>query len=109
VSVESFATGIERLLNQVRHWEQARWWSRPPVLTDRMPPTRADLVFGLVQRLADHGADAEHRPRREVPRQNDLILPDQIRVMADDLLAAGAPDDLLARAAADVDGLRTRL
>lgn len=52
--------------------------------------SRADLVYGLVQRLADRAADAERRERRAVPRLDDVVLPDQLRVMRDDLLAATA-------------------
>jgi hypothetical protein len=74
-----------------------------------VPPTTADLAYGLVQRLADLGADAEGRPRRPVPRLNDLVLPDQLRVMADDLLAAGPTEDLLKLAADDVEALRHSL
>ena len=47
-------------------------------------------MYALVQRLADLGADAEHRPPRPVPWVGELVLPDQLRVMADDLLAATA-------------------
>ena len=73
-----FSTAVDRLLNQVGHWEQPRWSA----------DGRADRVFALVQRLADRAADAEGRARRPVPRAGDLLLPDQLRVMRDDLLAA---------------------
>jgi hypothetical protein len=66
-------------------------------------------VYALVQRLADLGADAEHRARREVPRIGDMSLPDQLRVMADDLLAANPTDDVLNQAADDTDGVRRTL
>ena len=107
----AFATSVDRLINQVAHWEQGRWWSRPDSrrAAGPVPPTRADLAYGLVQRLADLGADAEGRPRRPVPRLNDLVLPDQLRVMADDLLAADASEDLLKLAADDVEALRHSL
>jgi hypothetical protein len=75
--VTDFATSVERLHNQVRHWEGQRW------------KAKADQMYALVQRLADLGADAEARPRRTVPREHDMILPDQLRVVADDLIAAG--------------------
>ncbi|MEU8815050.1 hypothetical protein [Actinoplanes sp. NPDC048796] len=91
-----FATSIERLLNQVRHWEAPRWRAEG----------RGDRVYALVQRLADLGADAEGRPRRTVPRESDLVLPDQLRVVADDLLAAGGGDDA---ALAEVDAVRQSL
>jgi hypothetical protein len=102
---EAFAAVIERLLNQVGHWEQGRWWSHPR----DTPETRGDLVYALVQRLADHGADAEGRPHRPVPRETDLALADQIRVMADDLLAAGASPSVLRAAADDVEAVRRAL
>jgi hypothetical protein len=91
-----FRTAVDRLLNQVGHWEQSRWAAAG----------RADVVYALVQRLADLGADAEHRPRRPVPRLSDLLLPDQLRVMADDLLAADPPAEMLATAVAETDTAR---
>ena len=127
-----FAAAVDRLISQVGHWQQARWWTRTGRASGpgsspasgpsdsalpgtAVPPTRADLVYGLVQRIADRGADAEGRPRRTVPRLADLVLPDQLRVVADDLIAAAHADDLpaatpaedaLAAAAADVDDVR---
>jgi hypothetical protein len=98
VSAEDFATSVDRLLNQVRHWGQPRWRR-----------SRADLVYGLVQRLADLGADAERRGHRRVPRVGDLVLPDQLRVMADDLLAAAPPEDVLQAAAGEVNKVRGAL
>jgi hypothetical protein len=103
--VTAFATSVDRLINQVAHWEQGRWWSR----TGSVRETRGDLVYALVQRLADLGADAEHHARREVPRIGDMSLPDQLRVMADDLLAANPPDDVLNQAANDTDAVRHTL
>ena len=96
--MSEFATSTERLLVQVRHWEQPRWSAQG----------RADRVYRLVQRLADLAADAEGRPRREVPREHDMILPDQIRVMADDLLATGQAG-ALAEATAAIDAVRKQL
>jgi hypothetical protein len=97
--VTDFATSIDRLLNQVRVWEQPRWRA----------DGKADRAYALVQLLADLGADAEQRPRRPVPREHDLILPDQIRVTADDLLAAGPSALVLDEATAAVDALRASL
>ena len=98
-----FATAVERLHNQVRHWEQGRWWSR------KGAATRGDLMYALVQRLADLAAEAEHQPRRVVPREHDMVLPDQLRVLADDLLAANPPPPLLEAATKAVDDLRSTL
>jgi len=95
--VTDFATSIERLQNRVRHWEQARWW------THKAAGTRGDLVYALVQRLADLVADAERRDRRLVPREPDMVLPDQLGVMSDDLLAAAPDPAVLSGAAAAVN------
>jgi hypothetical protein len=111
--VSVFATSVDRLANRVGHWEQARWWSRPALAHSGLSraagaalPTHGDLLYTLVQRLADLGADAEGRRRRPVPRLTDLVLPDQLRVMADDLGAAAPPEDVLELAADAVDALR---
>jgi hypothetical protein len=86
---DSLAVAVSRLVNQVGHWTPARW-SRP---SDDGEGTRADLVHRLAQRLADAGADAEGEPRRAVPRlENDLVLVDQVRVLAADALEAPVPD-----------------
>jgi hypothetical protein len=87
----------DRLDDRVRPWTPARW-ARQARGSDGL--TRADLVFGLVQRIADAAADAEHRARRPVPRlDHDLALPDQLRVMVADLLTADPPADALRAAA----------
>jgi hypothetical protein len=104
VSADEFATSVGRLLTQVGHWEPPRWSASTG---DGL--TRAAHLHKLVQRLADLGADAESAPRREVPDAGDLTLPDQLRVMADDLLAADPPEDSLKTAAEDVDQARRRL
>lgn len=98
--------GVELLVRQVGHWQQPRWSA--VASAGNLP--RANLVHRLVQEIADLAADAEGQPRRNVPRlDNDLALPDQLRVVAADLLAAGPPDDVLARAAAQVAATRTAL
>ena len=98
--MSDLASSVDRLHTQVRHWEQPRWSTPLPA------GTKADLLFALVQRLADLAAEAENRPRRPVPREHDLILPDQLRVMADDLLGAGATPEVLAAATTAVDDVR---
>jgi hypothetical protein len=98
VTADDFAVSVDRLLNQVRHWGPGRWRR-----------SRADLVYGLVQRLADLGADAEHRSRRVVPRVGDLALRDQLRVMADDLLGAAPPDEVFRQATEEVKAVRRAL
>ena len=96
-----FETAVQRLIGQVGHWEAGRWHAPA-----KAGGSRGEVVFALVQRLADRAADAEQRRHRPVPRLADPVLPDQLRVMADDLLAAAAPEDVLARATADVTGVR---
>ena len=97
--MSDFATSIDRLLNQVRFWEQPRWRAEG----------RNDRAYVLVQLLADLGADAEGRARRPVPREHDMILPDQLRVMADDLLAASPSAAVLAEATTAVNALKASL
>jgi hypothetical protein len=83
---------------RVGHWNEGRWSSAG----------RADRVFALAQWLADTGADVEGRPRRPVPRlEHDTSLIDQVRVLAADLVLAGAPDPVL-RAAAEAILATTR-
>jgi hypothetical protein len=96
--VTDFATSTDRLLTQVRHWEQPRWSANG----------RADRVYALAQHLADLAADADARPHRRLPREHDLVLPDQIRVLADDLLATGN-EARLADATAAIDEVRNQL
>ncbi|QKW12160.1 MULTISPECIES: hypothetical protein [unclassified Micromonospora] len=98
--------GVELLVRQVGHWQHPRW----AATASRGDVSRADLVHRLVQEIADLAADAEGQPRRTVPRLgNDLVLPDQLRVVAADLLAAGPTEQVLARAAAEVAATRTAL
>jgi hypothetical protein len=106
VSAQELVRMVELLVNQVGHWSQPRW----DLPATAGGPTRADIVYGLVQRLADLAADAEGEPRRAVPRlDNDLALPDQLRVVAADLVVSGASDMLTHAAAADVAEVRAEL
>jgi hypothetical protein len=125
VTANDFATSVERLLNQVGHWEQSHWSaparagarssvpagssSVPRVVPAGSGPTKADSVYALVQDLADLAADTEGNPRRPVPRMGDLTLPDQLRVMSDDLLAAGPSDDAFTLATDEVNATRHAL
>ena len=84
---------VDRLVGRVAHWTPVRWTK---VASDT-GASRAERVHELVQRLADAAADAEGTPRHAVPRlDNDLALPDQLRVVAADVLTACAerPDVL---------------
>lgn len=84
----SLQDAVDRLVARVLHWTPTRW-GRPAASGDG---SRADAVYALTQDLADAAADLEGRPRRRVPRlANDLALPDQLRVLTADVLAAGRP------------------
>jgi hypothetical protein len=86
--LSEFELAVERLVNRVSHWTPPRW-AASSTSGDGSP---ADVMYALVQRVADLAADAEGQPRRRVPRlDNDLALPDQLRVVAGDLAATGNP------------------
>ncbi|NUR72710.1 MAG: hypothetical protein HOU81_17990 [Hamadaea sp.] len=94
---DTLAGQAELLVRQVAHWTPARWAGR------------GDTVYALVQRLADAAAVAEGQPSRPVPRLADTALPDQVRVIVADLLAA-APEAAVADAlTADVRATRLAL
>jgi hypothetical protein len=106
MSTQELVRIVEMLIKQVSHWTQQRWAA--PAIPGG--PPRAEMVHGLVQRLADIAADVEGESRRAVPRlENDLALPDQLRVVVADLVAAGASDLLTHAAAADVAEVRDEL
>ncbi|WBB64946.1 hypothetical protein [Micromonospora sp. WMMD812] len=106
MSAAELDRAVRLLVRQVGHWEQPRW----AAAATGGNAARGDLVHRLVQEIANLAADAEGQPRRTVPRLvNDLALPDQLRVVAADLLAAGAAPDALARAAAEVEATRSAL
>jgi hypothetical protein len=97
MSTNELARAVDRLVDRVGHWPPSRWVAARPA-GSRQP---ADAVYGLTQRLADLEATATGRPPLPVPRlDNDLALPDQVRVMTRDLLAADPPPELLAEAIA---------
>jgi hypothetical protein len=124
-----FARAVRRLVDRVSRWTPSRWAASSPVEatgpigpTPATPPphraaagagagtTRADVVHALVQAVADLAADAEGQPRRPVPRlDNDLVLPDQLRVMAADLVASASTADALRIAAARVTAVNRSL
>ncbi|MGW3806981.1 hypothetical protein [Micromonospora sp. NPDC005113] len=106
MSTAELDQAVRLLVRQVGHWEQPRWAA--VATTGNM--SRADLVHRLVQEIANLAADAEGEPRRVVPRlDNDLALPDQVRVVVADLIAAGPGAEVLARAAAEVTATRSAL
>jgi hypothetical protein len=98
----------DRLVDHVGHWAPARWTR--PATGDPDGGSRADVVHGLAQRLADLEADVTGRAGRPVPRLgNDLALPDQVRVMVLDLVRAQAGPAVLAAALDAVTQARERL
>jgi hypothetical protein len=97
MGVDELTASVRRLVVRVNHWTPSRWAASSAV----SGTSRASLVHGLVQRIADAAADAELQQRRMVPRvAPDPVLADQLRVVAADLAASGAPDSVLAEAAA---------
>lgn len=103
MSGDGLSRAVELLGRQVGHWEPARWAARAGD-GDASP---AEVMHRLVQRIADLAADAEGQPRRAVPRlDNDLALPDQLRVVVADLIAADPPAEVLDSAAAEVTATR---
>jgi hypothetical protein len=106
VDNDQLVRAVDRLVNHVGHWSPARWTVTVPA-GDR---SRADAVYALAQRLADLEADVTGRPGRPVPRLgNDLALPDQVRVMALDLVLAGAGPAVLTAAMDAVTAARQEL
>jgi len=98
----ALSRAVDRLVDRVTHWTPSRWAASGGV--------RATLFHTLAQQIADLAADAEGEPRRPVPRlDNDLVLPDQLRVVARDLLLASPDEPVLARALAAVSRTRTAL
>jgi hypothetical protein len=97
MSADLLLRQAELLVGQVTHWTPARWRGR------------SDGVHALVQRLADAAAEAEGRTALPVPRLPDTILPDQIRVVVADLVAASPGADVLARFAEDIRATRAAL
>ncbi|MFF5230170.1 hypothetical protein [Dactylosporangium sp. NPDC000521] len=95
---------VGRLVGQVGHWTPPRW-----AASGASGVPRGDTVHELIQWLADRCADAEGRPRLPVPRlDNDLALPDQLRVVAADLARFGGPA-LVDEAAEKVKAVRGQL
>lgn len=101
-SVADLTRAVDRLVRRVAHWEAPRW----ATVAKGTPPdgrTRGDLMYALVQQLADRAADAEGTHRRPVPRlDNDGVLPDQLRVVAADLAAAAPSPVVLAESIAAI-------
>jgi hypothetical protein len=101
---ERLTVPVGRLVGQVGHWTPSRW-----AASGASGVPRGDTVHELIQWLADRCADAEGRDRLPVPRlDNDLALPDQLKVVAADLTRFGGPA-LLDEAAEKVRAVRGQL
>jgi hypothetical protein len=97
VTGHQLARAVEQLVNQVAHWTPARWTRSGSAVA----------VHALVQRLADLDAAVEGLATHRVPRlDSDLALPDQLKVVTVDLLAADPPAPVLAEALAAVRAAR---
>ncbi|MFC4148305.1 hypothetical protein ACFO0M_18790 [Micromonospora mangrovi] len=106
MSAAELDRAVGLLVGQVGHWQQPRW----AAVAAGGNVSRGDLVHKLVQEVANLAADVAGEPRRDVPRlANDLALPDQLRVVAADLVAADPPDAVLTRAAGAVRATRDAL
>jgi hypothetical protein len=97
MTTDQLVRQAELLVGQVAHWTPARWRGR------------SDAVYALVQRLADAAAEVEGRTPLPVPRLADTVLPDQLRVMVADLVAASPGPDVVDRLTADLHTTRTTL
>ncbi|GAA4689318.1 hypothetical protein [Phytohabitans rumicis] len=105
MSAQELSRAVDLLVRQTGHWAAPRWAAQAGGES-----SRGDLLYALVQRLADRAADAEGQPRRPVPRlPTDTALIDQFRVVTADLLAATPPPTVLAQAATDISTVRHSL
>jgi hypothetical protein len=96
MSADELARETRRLVDRVSTWTPPRWAAS----STSGSGSRADRFHALVQTLADQAADAEGQPRRVVPRLSpDTALPDQLRVIVADLIAAQPDGETLAAAA----------
>ncbi|WP_238012665.1 hypothetical protein KZZ52_55655 [Dactylosporangium sp. AC04546] len=79
---DQLGAAVHRLVGQVAHWTPSRWAASSAVAGR----SRAEAFHAALQTMADAAARAEGAPPRPVPRlDNDLALPDQLRVLATDL------------------------
>ena len=107
MSPDELAREVGRLVDRVSHWTPPRWAAS----SASGAGSRAEVVYALVQDLADRAAAVEGEPRRQVPRLTpDTALVDQLRVVAADLSLAGADRrELLVDAANRVAAVRRAL
>ena len=101
---DQLTAAVGKLVGQVSHWTPPRW-----AASGASGVPRAATVHDLVQWLADRCAEAEGRAPLPVPRlDNDLALPDQLKVVAADLARFGGPA-LMDEAAEKVRAVRGQL
>ena len=106
MSADELARETRRLVDRVSTWTPPRWAASSASGSG----SRADRFYALVQELADQAADAEGEPHRVVPRLSpDTALPDQLRVVVADLLAAEHDEQALAAAAKRVMSVKRAL
>jgi hypothetical protein len=106
MTADELVRAVDRLVDHIGQWTPSRWAAS----TASGGGTRAAAVHALCQRLADLEAGATGRAHRPVPRlDNDLVLPDQVRVTARDLLAADPTPAVLAEALDAVSATRRAL
>ncbi|MGW0432993.1 hypothetical protein ACWDV4_10670 [Micromonospora sp. NPDC003197] len=106
MSADELNRSLDLLVRRVGHWEGTRWAGEAASGLG----SRADVMYRLVQRIADFAADVEDQPRRQVPRlENSGALVDQLRVVVNDLIASGAPTSVLSAAAADIAAVSDEL
>ncbi|WP_432831677.1 hypothetical protein [Dactylosporangium sp. CA-092794] len=99
---DQLGAAVRKLVGQVSRWTPPRWAAS----SGGSATSRAALMHDLVQWLADRCAAAEGRPALPVPRlDNDLALPDQLRVVAADVRRF-APPPVHAEAADRINALR---
>jgi hypothetical protein len=107
MTADELARAVDRLVDHIGQWTPSRWAASAALPGSA---SRAETVHALAQRLADLEASVTGRPDRPVPRlDNDLALPDQLRVTARDLLAAGPSEPVLAAAVDAVADARRAL
>jgi hypothetical protein len=87
--VDELRRVTQLVLNQVSHWTPARWGDR------------GDELHELLQRIAG--------PQYKLPRLSDVVLPDQLRVVVEDLIDNASGPAEISRAVEGLKAFRGRL
>ncbi len=85
MSAEVLRRESASLVARLRLWTPARWAATAPDGALSAPATRGDLVFHLATCFARLAGATVQLPRLD----NDLALPDQLAVTADELVCSG--------------------